>query len=410
MSNRPFRFVHAADLHLEQPPGGMAEIPDHLRDTLIDVPYRCAQRLFDSVLAEEASFLVLSGDVIDPTWTGPRGPIFLLDQFRRLAERGIAVYWAGGQADPLELWPSLLRLPENVHTFSTGRPEHFIHKRDGEPLVRLVGASRQRKRKLRVSDFHPDPTNLFTIGVAYGNAHAAALRARGIHYWALGGKHGRSTPLASPTVVHFPGTTQGRLPEETGPHGCTLVEVDEARNVRTSLVPCDVLRWHDERLLIEQRTTREDLEAMARERVHALLQTTPGVELLISWIASGSGPLMTRLRQGRLAVDLVERLRREFGHGSPAAWSLSLAAACDASLPPEYYDQQSIRGDFLRGIRHLQTHAAEAIDLGAYLAGSSVADALAPAAVLGEPAVRDTVLREAAALGADLLSGEGVPS
>lgn len=410
MSNRPFRFIHAADLHLEQPVGGLAEVPDHLREAFLEAPYRCARRLFDAALAEEAALVVFSGDVIDPTWTGPRGPLFLIEQFRRLEERGVGVYWAGGWADPPELWPSLLRLPDNVHTFSAGRPEHFIHHRDGEPLARLVGASRQRRRKLRASEYHPDPTNLFTIGVAHGNANPAALRARGIHYWALGGKHSRSTPLSAPVAVHFPGTPQGRRPEESGAHGCTLVEVDEARSVRMSLVPCDVLRWHDERLLVQEQTTREDLEAAMRERLHALAQTSPGLDLLVRFTVAGAGPLGARLRQGRLATEIVERLRREFGYVSPAAWTLSLSVACDHAIPAEHYEQQSIRGDFLRAARRLESRPSEPIDLGAYLAPSGLAGALGPAAVLGDPAVRAGVLGEAAMLGADLLSGEGVPT
>ncbi len=410
MTNRPFRFIHASDLHLEQPLHGVAEVPDHLREIFLEAPYRAAVRLFDAVLAEEASLLVLSGDCIDPTWTGPRGPLFLIEQFRRLAERGVEVYWVGGSIDPPELWPSLLRLPENVHTFSSGKPEHFIHKHDGQPLLRVVGASRQRKRKLRVSGFHPDPTNLFTVAATHGSARAEALRARGIPYWALGGRHARSTPLSAPGVAHFPGTLQGRCPDEPGPHGATLVEVDEARNVRTSLIPCDVVRWQNERVLVEEGTTREDLEASLRERVHALLQTMPGLDLLITWTVAGSGPLLGRLRQGRLAGDVRDRLRREFGYGTPAAWSLSLGAACDGELPRAEHEQQTIRGDFLRGIRHLQTHPSETIDLCAYLAESTLAEALGPDAVLDDTTLREQVLHEAAMLGADLLNGEGAPS
>ncbi len=39
MSNRPFRFVHAGDFHLELPPQGLAEIPDHLRELFVEAAY-----------------------------------------------------------------------------------------------------------------------------------------------------------------------------------------------------------------------------------------------------------------------------------------------------------------------------------------------------------------------------------
>ena len=66
MSTRPFRFVHASDFHLEQPLMGVAEVPDHLRDLFLDAPYTAAGKLFEAVLAEDADFVVLSGDMLHP--------------------------------------------------------------------------------------------------------------------------------------------------------------------------------------------------------------------------------------------------------------------------------------------------------------------------------------------------------
>ena len=54
-----FSFVHASDLHLELPPHGLGEIPEHLRDSLLECPYRAAERVFDLALSERADFLVL---------------------------------------------------------------------------------------------------------------------------------------------------------------------------------------------------------------------------------------------------------------------------------------------------------------------------------------------------------------
>ena len=61
-----FRFLHASDLHLDRPPRGLAEVPDHLRSVLAEAPYRAAERVFDAAVKERVDFVVLSGDVIDP--------------------------------------------------------------------------------------------------------------------------------------------------------------------------------------------------------------------------------------------------------------------------------------------------------------------------------------------------------
>ena len=406
MSNLPFRFVHAGDFHLEQPPQGVAEVPDHLRELFLAAAYWAAERVFETVLTEEAEFLVLSGDVLDAQLTGPRGPLFLVEQFARLGEREIPVYWAGGTIDPPEAWPSAITLPENVHLFPRGRVQEFVHERDAAPLARLTGVGRDRQRKIRSSDFEADPGGLFSIAVVHGSAEAKALRDRQLHYWALGGRHDRSTLLTSPQVAHYAGSPQGRRPEECGPHGCTLVQVDGQRQARTSLVATDVMRWLSERVVVDEATSRDDLDTLLRERMQTLVESAPGVDLLVSWTVAGSGPLLGQLRRGTLGTELLGWLRSEYGFGPPAAWSLSLQVELSASLPPEWYEQETIRGDFLRAIRQLQIDSNQPLELDSYLAEEHLAGALAPAVTISDKAARARVLREAAWLGVDLLSGE----
>ena len=76
MSGRPFRFLQAGDLHLELPLQGLAEIPDHLRPTLIDAPFLAAEQVFETAAAEHVDFVVLTGDVLNPEHAGPRGSRF----------------------------------------------------------------------------------------------------------------------------------------------------------------------------------------------------------------------------------------------------------------------------------------------------------------------------------------------
>ena len=175
-----------------------------------------------------------------------------------------------------------MKLPKNVHFFPVGQVESLPVQGDAGPLARLIGASCDGQRPLRLNDFTADTTScgsrswdgtswdgtscdgnrtaaalretrdgsatavptqlggLYTIAVVHGQPDLAALQNRGINYWALGGRHDRSTPQSGAQFVHYCGTTQGRRPEESGIHGCTLVEVDGQRQTRTSLIPTDV--------------------------------------------------------------------------------------------------------------------------------------------------------------------------
>ena len=158
------------------------------------------------------------------------------------------MYWAGGMVDPPDQWPTSITLPGNVHIFPRGRVDEFVHEHDGTPIARLLGTDADKQRLIRAGDFHPDSSGLPTIAIAYGSADPAALQARDIHYWALGGRHDRATPARTPHVIHYCGSPQGRRPEESGVHGCTLVQVDEKQQFRTSLVPTDAVRWLGERI------------------------------------------------------------------------------------------------------------------------------------------------------------------
>ena len=402
MPSHALRFVHSSDLHLERPPYGLAEIPEHLRDLLLDAPYLAAQRVFDTVLAEEADLLILAGDVVQPEHSGPRGPRFLVEQFQRLAERGIGVYWAGGSVDPPDVWPAWATLPESVHWFPRGRVEEFVYQRGATPVARLIGASRDRNRPVHADAFVPDATGLFSIGIIHGAADGHLLRGQGLNYWALGGRHGRSTLFSGPQTGHYAGSHQGRQPEEHGPHGCTLVELDEQGAVKLTHVATDAIRFMSERIGIEPGASRDDLEGMLRDRMVTLREASPERPLLVSWTVVGSGPLAAALRRGELAAELLGRLRADYG---TAAWSVSLELEPPDDLPVEWYEQQTVLGEYLRDLRHYEINPSEPIELAGYL-GPEEATPLGEAVALADGRLRQRVLREAALLGVDLLSSD----
>jgi hypothetical protein len=406
MSIRPFRFVHASDFHLEQPAHGIAEIPEHLRESLIEAPYQAAQRVFDCVLAEDAEFLVLSGDLVDPLRSGPRAVLFLNDQFQRLFVRKIPVYWCGGEVDPPDAWPTWATLPENVHVFPRGRTAEFVHERDGVPLARLIGVSNDSRRAISGGTFIRDPAGLFSLGVVYGAAEAAALQSRDLDYWALGGKHARSTLFSTPHTAHWPGSPQGRCFGEPGAHGCTVVHVDANHQSKLVFLSTDVLRWANERVAIDDGASRHDLQTLLQERLQSLMDSAPGMSILVAWTIVGGGLLWRQLRRGGLPQQLLSELRGETGLGAPAAWSLTLAAEAAEDLPGDWYEQETILGDFLRSIRHWQINAGEPIDLSPYLDERHLAGTLGANVAIGDEQTRQRVLREATWLGVDLLTGE----
>ncbi|MEX2307514.1 MAG: metallophosphoesterase [Pirellulales bacterium] len=423
---QPLRLVHASDLHLERPLYGLADVPEHLHELLIEAPYQAAEQVFETALAEDADAVLLAGDVLHVDRAGPPAIVLLLDQFARLGDRGISVFWAGGSVDVPDWWPRSIALPNNVHVFPIGRVETLDLVRAGETIARIQGTSCREGGEVETRGFHRDAHGLFTIGVAYGTSDSPGHQGDRVHYMALGGRHQQQTvevgrtilsvnvtpgtdqtdKIVRPTggIAHYCGTPQGRSPTETGPHGCTVVTVDESGRSNTRFVASDAVRWIEQSLEVTASTRQEQLHERMVERLEKLQAQHPGIDLFVRWNIRGAGQLVNRLRPGGLADELLVDLRRQFGERSPVAWSVSIHCDSPLSVPAEWYDQETCLGDFLRQLREFELHDDLPLDLRQFIPDDVRNDPLAAIAHLETAEQRSEVLCRAAKLGVDLLT------
>jgi DNA repair protein SbcD/Mre11 len=392
--------------------------------------------VFDTALAEQVDFVLLAGNLVHPHRAGPRGLTFLHEQFARLGERGISVYWATSETDCRGQWPVNIGWPSNVHLFSAHRVERFVHSRGREPICQIagisvdgsagpapdVGGTGQRSRPVPadrlpsltetedrpapfLDDFEGSAESLFTIGVVPNPLDPISLANSPVRYWALGGNANAATPLdlSNPQrIAHLVGSPQGRRPIEDGPHGCTLVEIDAESQFRLTSMPTDVVRWHHERVAVDAAIGRSELDHVLHERLQALIAATPDRALLIRWTLGGEGPLMANAHRTGLAAELISSLRTDYGIHSPPAWTTAVEIEAPA-LPDAWYEQETLVGDYLRAARSLEHSQGEPIGLQAYLSERQLAGALTGCGAIVEPATRRSILRQAAILGADLL-------
>ncbi len=399
---QPLRLVHASDFHLERPLYGLSEVPDHLRELLIEAPYHAVEQVFETALAEDVDAVVLAGDVLHVDHAGPPAIVLLLDQFARLGERHIPIYWAGGMVDAPDTWPRSVSLPKNVHVFPVGRVESFDLTRAGETVARVQGTSCREDGAIDCKGFHRDVHGLFTVGVAHGTNDSAGHEGDRVHYMALGGRHQQQTVDMDPGVAHYCGTPQGRGPSEVGPHGCTVVTVDDTFKAKTKFVSTDRVRWIEQLMEITATTKEEQLHDRMVERLEKLQAQHPGIDLLVRWNIRGTGPLVNRLRPNSLADDLLVDLRRKFGERPPYLWSASVSCESPLSVPAEWYDQETCLGDFLRVVRDFETHELP-FTLQQFLPDNVRDEFLENVATI-EASERGELLCRAAKLGVDLLT------
>ena len=411
LHQRPLRFIHTSDLHLDRTLEGITECPPHWEQRMLDISKRAAGRLFQKCIEEEIDFLILSGNVLNANLAPPGLFLFLVEQFERLKKAGIAVYWAGGEFDSPEDMPSAFPMPENVFRFpSNSIQEFYFHRTEGPdslPIAKLVGMSRnQRNKRIRSSEFPPEPGGLFTIAVANGDVDPETLSLRHIDYWAMGGSNQRHTfqgnprkkgpdgkPLPveqhhlagslakdkkdlppQPFIVHYPGQTLARTPQFIGTCGATLVSVvlnESGRALEDPMLAhfsTSPVRWVNDRVVLEATDDGGKLADELRQRIKNYRESQKGDDLLINWLVDiPPGQLAQHLRRGNLANDLLSELRTLYGQDEPMTWSVSISVLVPEQLPKSYYEQQTILGDFLRSVKHFQDNPLELIHLGGYI-------------------------------------------
>ena len=144
----PFRFIHASDFQLHSPIAGLAVIPEAMKEGLASAAYIAAERVFDAAINERVAFVLLSGNLVDLDYGGPRAIAFLLAQFERLAKREIQVFWCGGETDLLERWPTSIELPPNVRLFSSTLVDSVSVKGpSGKTMATIIGASHDQVKR-----------------------------------------------------------------------------------------------------------------------------------------------------------------------------------------------------------------------------------------------------------------------
>ena len=218
-----FRFLHAADLHLDSPLRGLeADAP---AERIRDATRQALVKLVDLAVEQKVAFVLLAGDLYDGDWKDWRTGQFLVQQLARLTREGIRVIAISGNHDAEQVLTKTLPLPDTL--IRSNKPD----------TIRLdtleVAIHGQSFAKRAVTDnlalAYPAPiAGWFNIGLLHTACGSTAhenyapctpsdLVSRGYDYWALGHVHERRVVQRDPWIV-FPatsraGTSTNRVPK-----------------------------------------------------------------------------------------------------------------------------------------------------------------------------------------------------
>src|ERR1039457_2192861 len=213
-----FRFIHAADIHLDSPLLSLEEYPGAPLEEIRMATRRALAGLVDLAIASAVSFVVIAGDLFDGEWRDCNTGLYFVAEMKRLRAAGIPVYISLGNHDAANRMTEVLSgsFPKGsagtfnigvLHTSATGSTGHEL----------------------------------------YAPCSLEGLLSHQYQYWALGHVHTRAELARDPWIV-FSGNIQGRSVRECGPRGCYLVEVNDHGGVTLDFEPLDVVRWEVLRL------------------------------------------------------------------------------------------------------------------------------------------------------------------
>ena len=281
-----FKFIHAADVHLDSPLRGLSRYESAPADSIRNACRRAFENLVDLAIEEKVSFVLLAGDLYDGDWKDYSTGIFLSRQMGRLGQHGISVFSVAGNHDAANRMTKALDNPANMRTFSSRKVETM---RLDELAVAIHGRSfgTQHVDENLAAGFVAAERGIFNIGLlhtsldgreghaVYAPCSADDLRAKRYQYWALGHIHKQEFVSEDPWIV-FPGCIQGRHIRETGAKGCVLVTVEDGAVSKVEKCSLDVLRWTECRIDLSDIAEMREVFELARKSIEDKCQSADG--------------------------------------------------------------------------------------------------------------------------------------
>ncbi|MCZ0717795.1 metallophosphoesterase family protein [Aerococcus kribbianus] len=243
------RFVHTADLHLDQTFNKIAAKDSNLAQNLSLATAESFQRLVDTAINEQVDFMIIAGDAYDGERASLKAQFFFEREMERLATANIPVYLSYGNHDYVKDPSHRLQLPDNVNVFASDGTT-FIYESTNGDQVAISGFSydkrwiedsqmghfpdRQGEVDFHIGVYHGDMSRK-SAGKQYAPFNLAELRQHGYDYWALGHIHQRQQLSANPPT-YYPGNIQGANFKELGPKGALLVSLQVGQKAELEFI------------------------------------------------------------------------------------------------------------------------------------------------------------------------------
>jgi len=322
MDQTSFKFLHAADIHLDSPMRGLSNYENAPSDAMRGATREALKNLVNLAIDEGCAFMVIAGDLFDGSQRDTSTALFFAKEMSRLRQQNISVFMVFGNHDA-ESQLRTMPWPDNVTLLSNRRAETVEIAALGVAIHGRSFARRDEDRNL--AQTYPLATaGMFNIGILHTalTGHAAHenyapcsiddLLGKGYDYWALGHIHDFSCRHENPAIV-YPGNLQGRSVRETGPKGAVLVSVENSAVTMEHRI-LDAARWDMAEIDLTAITSPDGLMEQVRDRLEASADAADGRVAAVRLTFTGRTPVHAQIiRDERHLVEEIHVLASGLG-------------------------------------------------------------------------------------------------
>jgi len=121
-----FRFIHAADLHIDSPLIGLAGKSEEFAERVNNASRQAFDNLVSLAQEEGCSFIVIAGDLFDGQWRDYHTGLFFLSRMRRLRDANVRVFIVLGNHDAENRFARRLEFSDNVRVLPADKAQTLL--------------------------------------------------------------------------------------------------------------------------------------------------------------------------------------------------------------------------------------------------------------------------------------------
>lgn len=234
------KFIHCADLHLDQPFRGLGKLPKQFGHKLATVNQSILTSIVDIAISEAVDIVLIVGDTFHQPVPTIQTQKHVIEALEKLNEHQIQVVLTFGNHDYYQAEKYWFDFPPNTHCIKAEAVSTITLETKTKELVAISGFSYERalitsemagafpRRESQV-DYH---LGLYHGQLGHEGQHGYApfqlnqLKQYHYDYWALGHIH-QSTILSESPFVVYPGTPIGHTKKETDTKGIIIANFQD---------------------------------------------------------------------------------------------------------------------------------------------------------------------------------------